>query len=93
MAFNPAYGENLSQSMGMATSTKASGKRRRKPFSLKSRKRFDPPLFIPRSQLPKKLRSTSYAEVANPYRDMAMKDNPSAPPTTSRNNDGMSYVW
>lgn len=93
MAFNPSYVENLAQSMGSASPGKGSGKRRRKPFALKSRKRFDPPLFIPKSQLPKKYRSSTYAEIANPYRRMALEDNPYMKATTARGNDGMSFVW
>lgn len=73
--------------------TKAKGKRKRRPFSLKSRKRFDPPLFIPKSQLPKKLQSSSYAQIANPYRAMAMKENAHMKATTARGNDGMQIVW
>lgn len=97
MAFNPSYVENLSQStsstMGSATPGKAKGKRRRKAFVLKNRQRFDPPLFIPRTQLPKKYRSTTYAEIADPYRRMNLDENPVAKATTQRGNDGMSFVW
>ena len=82
--------ENLTTS---SMSTKAKGKRKRKAFSLKSRKRFDPPLFIPKSQLPKKYRSSTFAEIANPYRRQNLDENPVMKATTARNNDGMSFVW
>lgn len=93
MAFNPSHLENLAQTMGSANPGKGKGKRRREPFALKSRKRFNPPLFIPRSQLPKKYRSTTFAEIANPYRRQNLDENPVMKATTARGNDGMSFIW
>lgn len=84
---------NIENLAAPSTSTKAMGKRKKHPFKLKSRQRFDPPLFIPKSQLPKKRRSSAYGDVLNPYRKMALDDNPVMKATTARNNDGMSFVW
>lgn len=94
MAFNPSHLENLSASSMMRSDNpgKGTGKRRRHSFKLKAR-RFDPPQFISRSELPKKYRSTTYTEILNPYRRMALDENPVMKATTQRGNDGMSYVW
>lgn len=93
MAFNPSYVENLAQTMGSASPGKAKGKRRRAAFKLNNRKRNNPPLFIPKSQLPRKYRSSTFAEIANPYRRENLDDNPVMKATTARGNDGMSFVW
>ena len=95
MAFNPDYLDNLSSPSSLMRSSnpgKASAKRKKHSFRVK-RKPGEPPQFIPRSQLPKKYRSTTYAEICDPYRRMALDDNPVMPATTARNNDGMSFVW
>lgn len=89
MAFNPSLIENLAKP---GTSTKRKGKRKKHPFKLKA-KRFSPPLVIPKSQLPKKYQSSTYADVADPFRAEALADNPVMKATTARNNDGMSFVW
>lgn len=87
------YTENLTSTPRSDIPGKASGKRKKHPFSLKNRKRYSPPLFIPKTQLPKKYQSSTYADVADPYRRMALEDNPVMKATTARNNDGMSFVW
>lgn len=94
MAFNPAHLENLSASSMMRSDNpgKGTGKRKRHSFKLKAR-RFNPPQFIPRSQLPKKYRSSTFTEILNPYRREALEDNPYMKATTARVNDGMSYLW
>lgn len=85
--------ENVSSTMGNGIPGKGSGRRKKNPFKLKNKKRFSPPLTIPRSQLPRKYRSTTYADICDPYRALAMADNPVPKATTDRGNDGMSFIW
>lgn len=93
MAYNPQAIENISSTMGNSNPGKGSGRRKKKPFTLNKRKRYSPPLTIPRSQLPPKYRSTTYAEICDPNRALVLADTPYMKATTARNNDGMSFVW
>lgn len=91
-----AHSENLSSTMGSDNPGKASGKRKRHAFRLKpahKRNPDDPPQFIPRSQLPKKYRSTTFTEILDPNRRENLDEHPVMKATTARNNDGMSFVW
>lgn len=96
MAFNPSYVENIAQTMGNANPGKGSGRRKRHAFKLKARNKRnkdDLPQFIPRTQLPKKYRSTTFTEILDPNRRENLDHHPVMKATTARGNDGMSFVW
>lgn len=83
--------ENLSSTPKSDIPGKGSGKRKKHPFRVK-RKKDDVPQFLPTKA---KYRKGGDTEVLHPVRKQALEDDPNLgrTATTSRNNDGMSFVW